>query len=155
MRAILILVALFWSASCTKSNEAAPKSDNVTSVGKEMVVYKNPNCGCCTKWVEHMRKNGFTLVEKPINNLSEKKDLLGVPKGKRSCHTAVMGEYVFEGHIPAASIKKFLKENKGDKGLVVPDMPMGSPGMEYGQHKDKFKVYSFDKSGQTKVFDNY
>ncbi|MDC1174175.1 DUF411 domain-containing protein [Bacteriovoracaceae bacterium] len=118
-------------------------------------VYKNPSCGCCTKWVEHMQSNGFKLKEIPVPNLEELKDKFGVPKDKRSCHTAVYGNYVFEGHIPAASIKNFLKNPKGAKGLVVPDMPMGSPGMEYGSHKDKFTVFKFRKDGKVIPYDKY
>ena len=152
---MIILMALFFSASCTKGDRSSQESVELASASQEITVYKNPNCGCCTKWVDHMRENGFKLVEKPVNNLSEIKDSFGVPKDKRSCHTAVVGGYVFEGHIPAESIKKFLKAKSKDVGLVVPDMPMGSPGMEFGKHKDKFEVYSFDKSGQTKVFENY
>lgn len=100
-----------------------------------------------------MRENGFTVTEKSVNNLDEIKNSLGLPKDKRSCHTAVIDDYVFEGHIPAKSIKKFFESSKNLKGLIVPDMPIGSPGMEYGSHKKKFTVFSFDKSGKIMVFD--
>jgi len=132
-----------------------PSQKNITTISDEIIVYKNPSCGCCTKWVEHMEENGFKLVEKPVDNLDEIKDSLGVPKDKRSCHTSVMGKYVFEGHIPAQSIKKFLKKAGNLKGLVVPDMPMGSPGMDHGGHKEKFTVFSFDKDGATSTFEEF
>mgnify|MGYP003645274513 CR=1 FL=1 len=119
----------------------------------EVIVYKNADCGCCSKWAEHLRENGFKVVEKAVDNLDEIKNSLGVPKGKRSCHTAVLGKYIFEGHIPAKSIKKFLKDGKNLKGLVVPDMPMGSPGMDYGSHKAHFTVMSFDENGKTSTFE--
>jgi hypothetical protein len=131
----------------------ASSQKNITMSNDEIIVYKNPSCGCCTKWVEHMKNNGFKIVEKPVDNLEEIKNSLGVPKDKRSCHTAVMGKYVFEGHIPAQSIKKFLKKSGKLKGLIVPDMPMGSPGMDYGSHKEKFTVLSFDKNGKTSTFE--
>jgi len=121
----------------------------------EIIVYKNASCGCCTKWAEHMRENGFKVIEKPVDNLDEIKDSLGVPKDKRSCHTAVLGKYVFEGHIPAKSIKKFLKNGKNLKGLVVPGMPMGSPGMDYGSQKTHFTVISFDENGKTSTFEKF
>ncbi len=156
MRKNLILVfLLFVGVSCTNDAPTSKTTTETSYLEQEMIVYKNPSCGCCTKWVEHMRDNGFKLTEKPIDNLSEMKDSLGVPQDKRSCHTAVMGKFVFEGHVPAASIKKFLEDVNRKKGLVVPDMPMGSPGMEYGKHKEKFNVYSFDSTGHTKIFEKY
>ena len=88
------------------------------------------------------------------DDLDKLKDKYSVPRDKRSCHTAVLGKNVFEGHVPAKSIKKFLKSNKKDIGLVVPDMPMGSPGMEYDNHKEDYVVYSFDKKGDAKVFES-
>jgi len=136
---------------------ASNKNDN-SSTKDEVIVYKNAGCGCCSKWAEHMKKNGFKVVEKPVGNLDEIKNSLGVPKDKRSCHTAVLGKNVFEGHVPATSIKHFLKLKKGDDsyiGLVVPDMPTGSPGMEYGSHKDKFTVFKFKKNGKTSEFEKF
>ena len=117
---------------------ASDKKDKL-STKDEIIVYKNASCGCCTKWAEHRRDNGFKIIEKPVGNLDEIKKSLGVPKDKRSCHTAVLGKYVFEGHIAAKSIKKFLTSNKDLNGLIVPDMPMGSPGMYYGSHTSTFE----------------
>ena len=148
----LLLLTMF---SCTDKKGERTNSNSESLQKNEITVYKNPNCGCCTKWVEHMRANGFKLTEKPVDNLDEIKDSLGVPEDKRSCHTAVLKGYVFEGHIPAASIKKFLNDPAGQIGLAVPDMPTGSPGMESGNHKEKFKVYSFNGGGQSKFFEQY
>jgi len=154
-KTIASLLLLFVTASCTNNSVESIKPAEQAWSAKEVVVYKNPNCGCCTKWSEHMKKNGFKLTEKSVDNLSEIKDGLKVPTDKRSCHTAVIDGYVFEGHIPASSIKKFLNEKNDAVGLVVPGMPAGSPGMEFGNHTSNFHVYSFDASGKTKVFEKF
>ena len=125
-----------------------------------MTVYKTPTCGCCTKWVEHMRANGFKIVEvlKTHQQMQMIKDKHGVPKYKRSCHTGVMGKFVFEGHVPASSVKKFLKKHKAKKnytGLTVPDMPVGSPGMEMGDRKDPYTVLRIDEKGNTSAFEKF
>lgn len=147
----IVLMGLFIAGQYI---DAQSQKGKITS-NDEIIVYKNESCGCCTKWAEHMKNNGFRVVEKSVDNLEEIKNSLGVPKDKRSCHTAVMGKYVFEGHIPAQSIKKFLKKTGNLKGLIVPDMPMGSPGMDYGSHKEKFIVLSFDKKGTTSTFEEF
>ncbi|PIP89052.1 MAG: hypothetical protein COW01_15825 [Bdellovibrionales bacterium CG12_big_fil_rev_8_21_14_0_65_38_15] len=147
----IVIAGVFVFDHYASASNDKPQSSNKN----EVIVYKNAGCGCCSKWAEHMRENGFKVVEKPVDNLDEIKNSLGVPKENRSCHTAVLGKYVFEGHIPAKSIRKFLKNNKNLKGLVVPDMPMGSPGMDYGNHKGHFTVMSFDKNGKTSTFEKF
>lgn len=154
-KGIVFLIIVFISLSCTKNQDKSKSAVDAAQSEVEIVVYKSPSCGCCTKWTEHMMDNGFKISEKPVDDLQEVKNRLGVPADKRSCHTAVAGNYVFEGHIPASSIKRFLKEKSNKKGLVVPDMPAGSPGMEYGNHKAKFNVYSFDSNGETKIFEKF
>lgn len=94
------------------------------------VVHKNPSCGCCNSWVEHLRKAGFRVEVREEDNLDAIKQGLGVPPGKGSCHTAEIGGYVVEGHVPASDIKRLLAEKPDARGLVLPGMPMGSPGME-------------------------
>lgn len=143
MKKIIFTMLMIFLISCTPEK----KTDF-----KEFVVYKNPNCGCCTKWVDHMEKNGFKLTIKAVEDLDVFKDKLGVPEDLRSCHTAVYGDYVFEGHIPASSIKKFLDSKSQSLGLAVPDMPVGSPGMEMGNHREEYEVFIFDKNGKSKVF---
>lgn len=145
-----VMVGVFITDHYASTSDSKTKTIN----SNEMIVYKDSNCGCCTKWAEHMRENGFTVTERPVDDLDKIKDSFGVPKDKRSCHTAVMGKYIFEGHIPAESIKKFLKSSTDLKGLTVPGMRMGSPGMEYGSHKSKFTVLSFDKDGKISTFEN-
>jgi len=114
-----------------------------------MTVTKDPSCGCCGAWVEHVRQAGFVVevVESPeVNRL---KVLLGVPQALASCHTAEIGGYVIEGHVPADAIKRLLVERPLAKGLAVPGMPVGSPGMEVeGVEDDTYEVVLFGPSGQ-------
>lgn len=127
----------------------------LASAKTEIVVHKSPTCGCCTKWEDHLRAAGFKVVSKQVDDLNKIKTQAGVPDALQSCHTAKVQGYVIEGHVPAASIKKLLaKKPKSVKGLAVPGMPMGSPGME-GPYTEKYEVISFEKGGKTEVFDKY
>ena len=106
-----------------------------TSAGSEsramaMVVHKSATCGCCTAWVDHMRQAGFAVEVRDAENLEPVKTRLGIPPGKGSCHTAEIGGYFVEGHVPAADVKRLLADKPDAKGLVLPGMPAGSPGME-------------------------
>lgn len=114
-----------------------------------VLTYKSPYCGCCKDWVTHMEDAGFTVTVEDHKNMNPIKQKLGVKPELASCHTAVIGDYVFEGHIPADDIKAFLDNPpKGAKGLAVPGMPVGSPGMEYGDQKDPYHVYAYNEEGQ-------
>jgi hypothetical protein len=116
-----------------------------------MTVYKSPTCGCCGKWVEHMRANGFEVTVTDMPDVAPIKDKEGVPTALRSCHTALVGSYAIEGHVPADVVKKLLKEKPAAAGIAVPGMPMGSPGME-GATKDTYNIVLFDKAGKTSVY---
>lgn len=107
----------------------SPRSDSKQDPGP-VVVYKNANCGCCGLWVDHMRAAGFTVDVRDVEDLGTIKESVGVPAGMASCHTAQVGGYFVEGHVPAADIKRLLEEKPDAKGLVLPGMPLGSPGME-------------------------
>ena len=120
----------------------------------EIVVYKSPTCGCCTKWVEYLRKQGFTVVSHDTSGMTAVKADLGVPDAMASCHTAMVGGYVIEGHVPAADIQRLLKEHPKVVGLSVPGMVTGSPGMEGGT-PEHYKVLAFDAKGATTVFSSY
>lgn len=96
----------------------------------KMVVHKSPTCGCCSLWVEHVRAAGFEVEVRDHDDLSAIKQRLGVPYGKGSCHTAEVGGYFVEGHVPAGDIQRLLKQRPQARGLTVPGMPAGSPGME-------------------------
>ena len=119
-----------------------------------ITVYKSPTCGCCNKWVSHLQENGFKV--KAINrpDMDKVKSESGIPPRLASCHTAVIDGYLVEGHVPAADIKRLLKELPDVAGLTVPGMPMGSPGME-GFRKDRYKVLTFTRSGDTTVFSSH
>jgi hypothetical protein len=119
----------------------------------KLTVYKDPSCGCCTKWVEHLRANGFAPDVHDRTDVSALKDSLGVPTALRSCHTAVIGKYVIEGHVPSVDIRRLLATRPGGIiGLAVPDMPSGSPGMEMGGRADRYDVMAFGSKGATRVF---
>ncbi|QJR37026.1 DUF411 domain-containing protein [Gemmatimonas groenlandica] len=117
-----------------------------------MTVYKDPNCGCCTEWVSHVKKAGFVVTVRDTADMSSVKASFGVPAALESCHTARVGAYAIEGHVPADLIQKLLREQPVARGLAVPGMPMGSPGMEQGSQKDAYDVVLFDKAGKTRVF---
>jgi len=116
-----------------------------------ITVYKSPTCGCCANWVDHLRKHGFRVTVKDTIDLDPIKEKLGVTQPLASCHTGVVRGYVVEGHVPAADIKKMLKERPKVVGIAVPGMPMGSPGME-GPRSEPYEVLAFDKQGKTRVF---
>jgi len=117
-----------------------------------MTVYKDPNCGCCAQWVTHVRKAGFTVTVQDTADMDSVKVSFGVPAPLQSCHTARVGRYSIEGHVPADLIQRLLKEAPEARGLAVPGMPVGSPGMEMGARKDRYDVLLFDKAGRTTVF---
>lgn len=118
-----------------------------------VTVYRSATCGCCGKWAKYMEDNGFKVVQKSVDNVSEYKKKFGVPSEMSSCHTAKIGDVFVEGHVPANVVKKFLKQKpKGAIGIAVPEMPIGSPGMEQGARKDKYTVYSVDKAGKVSSY---
>lgn len=140
------------AAALSVATAAAP---SVASVKKPTItVYKDPNCGCCKNWIEHLRKHGFTVEAKDTPDMNTIKATLGVPGALTSCHTAVVEGYLIEGHVPASDIDRLLASNPKVKGLAVPGMPMGSPGMEGGM-KQHYQVLTFDKAGKTSVFASY
>lgn len=118
------------------------------------VVYKSPTCGCCEKWIEHMGKAGFSLAPRDMSSgeLMRQKVRLGLSGPQASCHTAEIGGYVVEGHVPADDVKRLLTEKPDAIGLAVPDMPVGSPGMEAGDAKEPYDVLLVKKDGTTEVF---
>jgi len=126
----LALIAMFalLLQGCTES--FATPTQAGTEPLPRVLVHKNEYCGCCNGWVEHMRKAGFRVEVRNVDNLDPVKTRVGVPAGKGSCHTAEVGGYFVEGHVPAIDIKRLLAERPEAKGLVLPAMPVGSPGME-------------------------
>lgn len=135
---------------------AAHAASSQTPAPTTMQVFKSATCGCCAQWVDQLRAQGFTVQTTNTETLEDIKNKHGIPARTRSCHTAVAGGYVFEGHVPVADIKRVLKERPAIAGLAVPGMPVGSPGMEVpGVKPDPYDVVAFDKSGATRVFASY
>ena len=119
-----------------------------------ITVYKDPNCGCCRNWIAHLIKHGYRVNAKDSPDMEQIKTTLGVPTDLKSCHTAIVDGYLIEGHVPAADIDRLLATKPKVKGLAVPGMPMGSPGME-GSMKQHYQVLAFDKAGKARVFASY
>lgn len=119
-----------------------------------VTVYKSPTCGCCTAWVDHLKENGFSVDVVERTDVYPEKQRFGVPERLYSCHTARIGDYTIEGHVPAADIRRLLTERPAVTGLSVPGMPHGSPGMETGR-VDPYAVISFDDYGNTRIFNRY
>jgi len=147
-------------SAATPSQTAAPARTVAQAVPGEAaaanlpvaVVYKSPTCGCCRAWVEHMRQSGFTVEAHDTANVDPVKDEGHVPLNGRSCHTARIGRYVIEGHVPADLIKKLLADHPSDiAGLSVPGMVTGSPGME-GPNPQHYDVIAFTADGKTRVY---
>lgn len=118
---------------------------------RDITVYKDPNCGCCTEWVKHLQKSGFTVTVRDTAEAEMVKRSFGVPPALESCHTARIGKYTIEGHVPADLIVKLITEQPAARGLAVPGMPIGSPGME-GSPKQAYEVLLFDAAGKTSVY---
>lgn len=130
-------------AASTGSGQALPTV--------EVEVYKSAQCGCCKGWAEHLQKNGFKVVLHDVNDVPEARKQLGMPSQYGSCHTAKAGQYLIEGHVPAADVKRLFKEHPQAIGLAVPSMPPGSPGMESDApvHYDTLLI---GKDGKASVF---
>ena len=122
-------------------------------------VWKTPTCGCCKAWVEHLQHEGFTVMVNDIQSTANMRSNLGVPVDMGSCHTALIGGFAVEGHVPAREIKRLMLEPpasvKDVVGLSVPGMPVGSPGMEMGGKRDKYDVMLVLKSGKSRVYQSY
>jgi hypothetical protein len=121
-----------------------------------VTVYKSPTCSCCIKWVAHLRDAGFTVEVRDVDNVHPVKMRVGVPVGKGSCHTAEVAGYFLEGHVPAADVKRLVAEKPAAKGLAVPGMPLGSPGMEVPDGRTQpYDVELVANDGSTSRFSQY
>jgi len=117
----------------------------------KIIVYASPTCDCCKAWVRHLKSNGFAVTKELMNDVTSKKQQLGVPEDLWSCHTALVEGYAIEGHVPADLIQQMLRERRAIAGLAAPGMPNGSPGME-GPTRDRYEVIAFSRSGATEVY---
>lgn len=124
----LLAAGLAWSDG-RPARAGAPATTASTALPL-LTVHKSPSCGCCVHWIGHMREAGFQVEVNDTHDLRPVKERVGIPYGKGSCHTAEVGGYFVEGHVPAADVKRLLAEKTDARGLAVPGMPAGSPGME-------------------------
>lgn len=133
-----------------------PIATRTASAKPAMIVFKDPNCGCCGAWVDHVRAAGFAAEVRIEPQMHQTKTRLGVPMELASCHTAIVDGFLIEGHVPAEAIHNVLRERPAIAGIAVPGMPIGSPGMEVpGQRPDPFDVIGFTRSGGRMVFSSY
>ncbi len=130
-------------------------SQRATAATPHVLVYKTPSCGCCSGWVEHMRAAGFPVTAKDVPNTTPARQQLGMPDEFAACHTASVGGYVIEGHVPAAEVRRLLGSRPAAIGLVVLGMPLGSPGMEVDGRLDPYEVLLVDRKGASSVFARY
>ncbi len=127
--------------------------DSSQAEATQVTVYKSPWCGCCGQWVEHLRDNGFAVTVRELEDMDPIKARFGVAPDLESCHTAVVGDYVVEGHVPADDIRRLLAEKPAARGLSAPGMPGGAPGMEgAGGEAGPYTVFLFDEQGGRKPF---
>lgn len=151
---ILMLFCFFADISYAQSVWDTP-SVALKDTNMDIVVYRSPTCGCCSKWLAHLKKHDFNVIDSVVDDMQSIKAKYGVTPALASCHTAIINGYVVEGHVPAGDIKSMLKNEENIKGLAVPGMVAGSPGMEMGEQKAPFKVIAFDAEGQMKTYKAY
>ncbi len=161
MKKLLVVLSALFIAACGEDAPAQPETTaadkpaaQVTATDKVLEVYKSPTCGCCGAWVEHMKENGYTVEVHDTDNMQSIKEKAGILPGGGSCHTAFIDGYVIEGHVPASDVDRLLAERPEGKGLTVPGMPVGSPGMEMGDRVDAYEVLLFDEDGMA-VFSHH
>ena len=146
---LVLAVAAVTALGAASAGPAAPAPTDDAVV----TVYKSPTCACCSKWVEYLQAKGYEVKTVDLDDLSEIKAASGVPRQLQTCHTAVVGGYVVEGHVPADVLAKLLKEQPKVSGIAVPGMPVGSPGMEVpGTPAQSYDVIAWDKTGKTSVY---
>lgn len=155
------LAAATGALSRSLAAQQAPAASNAARAGRAqpaplptLTVYKDPGCGCCEAWIDHMKASGFTVTARNTRDLAGVKRELGVPSGLESCHTVVAANYLVEGHVPAADVKRMLAEKPAIRGIAVPGMPIGSPGMEQGPPSgyQRYDVIAFTAQGRRSVF---
>ena len=149
----MLATALRMVAAGSLAGAMVPTRARASEAPMALTVYKDPSCGCCAKWVTHMRENGFAPKVTDRSDMTALKDSMGIPVALRSCHTAVAGKYVVEGHVPAGDVRRLLATApRGLVGLAAPGMPSGSPGMEGPAKADQYAVIAFAANGSTSVF---
>lgn len=141
---LLVVPALFAGCSKTPSSSAA--------AGPTLTVYKSPTCGCCAKWMDHANAGGLATELKSEPDMVSVQKRLGVPEGLYACHVATAGDYLIVGHVPAEDVRRLLAEKPRARGLAVRGMPLGSPGMEHGDHHQPYDTLLFQADGSSVVY---
>jgi len=144
MRTLLFIVIIFFSS------ESLLLADD--GLAKDIIVYKNPGCTCCNKWIKYLEERDYNVTAIDTLDIFAEKKRLGVPPEIKACHTAVIDGYVVEGHLTHRDIKRLLLFRPDIKGIAVPGMPIGTPGMERGNTIEPYNVMSFDEEGNIEVF---
>lgn len=149
----------YWVSAGRDAAEVADQAQvaaaDQTAVLPQVTVYKSPSCGCCGDWVTHMQRNGFPVEVHDVEDVEPLKRKAGISPRLASCHTAFVEGYALEGHVPAADVKRLLAERPAGRGLAVPGMPVGSPGMEVGDRRDAYDVLLYREDGESAVFSHY
>ncbi|MBL8298098.1 MAG: DUF411 domain-containing protein [Rhodanobacteraceae bacterium] len=150
LRIALVVLLLLPSAAALAAPPAASSSSPT------VLVHKTPTCGCCGRWVERLQRDGFTVIVQDSDDLSPIKRRLAIPPGMASCHTAEVAGYFIEGHVPVSDIRRLLRERPALKGLLLPGMPAGSPGMEMPDGRvDTYTVQAMGEDGTITEFSTH
>jgi hypothetical protein len=153
MRPLLALLLVVSACQTDGPTDTAAAGVPATPADAPLVtVYKSPTCGCCSLWAQHMEREGFRVETVDTADLVAVRDSLGVPGDLSACHTATVGGYTVEGHVPAEQVRRLLAERPRARGLVVPGMPLGSPGMEQGDTRQPYDVLLIDDAGEAAVY---
>jgi len=143
--------------SVAQARELPEALRELAATDADIKVYKTPDCGCCSVWVEYLEDEGFTVewVDVDHQKMNTIKQQAGLSRALSSCHTGFIDGYVIEGHVPAEDIRQLVQSGKPVAGIAVPGMPIGSPGMEFGDRQDPYDVMAFDRNGGTEVFSSH
>lgn len=153
MRITRVTIAMVALAMAGLGLGAAAQQKPAAAPAQKVTVYKTSSCGCCRLWVDHLKANGFDVQSMDVSaeQVRSVSKAAGLKDDDVSCHTAKVGNYIVEGHVPADDIKRMLKEKPAIAGIAAPGMPQGSPGMEQGR-KEAYDVVAFTKDGKTTVY---
>lgn len=159
--ALLIAIGSVSISACSHmtssdvSHQQAAVVADLPPEARQVVSFRSPTCGCCLGWVEHMRTQGFQVEDNVVEDIEAVKREHNIPTDLASCHTAIVNGYVVEGHIPAADVSRLLIEKPDVVGIAVPGMPIGSPGMESGDIRQPYAVYTFTEDGSIEIFQEH
>ncbi len=148
------IVAMIYASNLTPTQTASAPIP-LPPIVKTVVAYRSPTCGCCGEWIKRMEAAGFTVEDNITEDIEAVKARYKVPENLRSCHTAIADGYVLEGHVPPNDVQRLLQAEPKVLGIAVPGMPIGSPGMESGDIREPYAVYSFTENGKIDMFQEH